>query len=1051
MTEDESRKDEARKLVAEVLGAEFNRDAFARLLAEMLGGFNPGKAGTFNGRYRPEAYRHFVSRYERIGQYVGPDESVTDLLVVELEHGGSAFRARAAQRAFVANYLKRRGEKNAALVAFHFPGETAWRFSLVRMEYRIRKTKTGKLAAKPKFSAVRRLSFLVGGKNTHTAQNQLAELIARKNPPNLDDLEGAFSVMPVTLEFFRAYRKLYERALSEVKKARDRSPAARADFKEKGIKPADFAKKLLGQIVFLHFLQRKGWLGVKPDGKWGDGSRDFLREQFQAARQGKTPFYEKILQPLFYEALRADRDDGFYAALQCRIPFLNGGLFEPLNGHNWGKAGLQLPDRLFSNGKQTPDGDDGDGILDVFARYNFTVAEDEPAEREVAVDPEMLGKVFENLIEEEARQAQGAYYTPREIVHFMCRESLRKHLAAETARRKIPAGESELNAFIEIADFVRETEELLAGKTRTGDMTNKIPLPAGIRRHAAKLDEILRQIRVCDPAVGSGAFVVGMMHEIIRLRAALAPALGIREADAYRMKRDAIRDSLYGVDKDGGAVDIAQLRLWLSMVVDEENPEKIQPLPNLDYKIVSGDTLTHIRNVFNNEKFWELEEKQDAFFNETRRTEKRQLRGDIERIVNELTGQHPELDPMVHFSRANREHGGFDIVIGNPPYDVLNEQRANPAQKKYAEEMRKLYKYSVSGGKINLYRLFIERGFQLACKGGVLSLIVPNTLLADLAAAGVRQMMAKDCALRFLIEFPERARVFESASQAVAIFLLEKGRKPSGFGLSIDTQTPDLPPASVVRAEWSKIREICGNELAIPLVRIQAEYALMEKIHKGATSLGALARIGLGDVNLTTNREFISNDKRPHLLVRGENISRYAVDLSDQNTDRRWIDFEMMRRKMSSRKFETIRFASGQERIACQNIANMGMPRRIIAGLIGKRVFVGHSANYIHPQIGVKWDVRALLAVLSSRLLNWRFKKTSSNNHVNVYELARLPFPCEVPSRTLSRLSALAAGILSAKRSDSRADTLGMEAEIDRMVYGLYGLTDREIALVEED
>ena len=112
------------------------------------------------------------------------------------------------------------------------------------------------------------------------------------------------------------------------------------------------------------------------------------------------------------------------------------------------------------------------------------------------------------------------------------------------------------------------------------------------------------------------------MHEIVRLRAALAPALGVREADTYQMKRDAIRESLYGVDKDGGAVDIAQLRLWLSMVVDEEDPDKIEPLPNLDYKIVPGDSLTSIRDVFINEKFWKLEELQDEFFGTTQRTQK---------------------------------------------------------------------------------------------------------------------------------------------------------------------------------------------------------------------------------------------------------------------------------------------------------------------------------------------------------------------------------------------------------------------------------------------
>ena len=1044
-------ENEARELVAKTLGAEFDRAAFARLLVNMLTDFNAEKRGTFAGKCLLEVYKNFVHQYDRIGQYVGPDKKTTDLLVVQLKRGGSAFRARAAQRAFVANYLKQRGGKDAALVAFYFPDEAAWRFSLVRMEYRIRKTRTGALAAEAKLSAVRRLSFLVGGKNTRTAQTQLAELIVRKKAPTLDELESAFSVMPVTREFFESYRRLYERVLAEVKKALRNSEDAKADFKEKKINPADFAKKLLGQIVFLHFLQRKGWLGVPMEGKWGDGPRDFLRERFDIAQKNKIPFYAKILQPLFYDALRNDSEDGFYAPMESRIPFLNGGLFEPFNGHSWGKAGLSLPDGLFSNQNETPEGDQGDGILDVFARYNFTVAEDEPAEREVAVDPEMLGKVFENLIEDDARKAQGAYYTPREIVHFMCRESLRRHLADEAARRKISASPSELDEFIEAADLARETEELLGGDSPK-DTRNKTPLPAKVRKCAAELDKILREIRVCDPAVGSGAFVVGMMHEIVRLRAALAPALGASEADTYQMKRDAIRESLYGVDKDGGAVDIAQLRLWLSMVVDEEDPDKIEPLPNLDYKIVSGDSLTFIRDVFNNEKFWELEELQDEFFGTTQRTQKNKLRSKIEKIVGELTGQHPELDPAVHFSRVHRKHGGFDIVIGNPPYDVLNEQREKPEQKEYATKMRKLYKHSFSGGKINLYRLFIERGFQLACKEGVLTLIVPNTLLADRAAAGIRQMIAHGGAMRFLIEFPESVKVFESVAQAVAIFLVDKGQKPSGFDLSIDTRTPELPPASVVRAEWEKIRDICGNDISIPLVRDKAEYALMKKLHTKTTSLGVLAKIGLGDVNLTNDRKYIFDTRCPNLLVRGENISRYAVDMSAENTDRRWIDYEMMGREMSSRKFETIRFSSGQERIVCQNVANMEMRRRIIAGLIGKRVFVGHSANYIYPRIGMKWTVRPMLAVLSSRLLNWRFKKTSSNNHVNIYELEHLPFPLKVPEKKMERLSELAEEILKARRAGADLESVKLaESEIDTLVYGLFGLTDREIALVERE
>ena len=1043
-------ENEAKELVANTLGAAFNRDAFARLLVNVLTAFNAEKRGTFAGKYLPKVYKNFVSRYDRIGQYVGPDDKTTDLLVVRLKRGGSAFRARAAQRAFVANYLKQRGGKDAALVAFHFPDEAAWRFSLVRMEYRIRKTRTGTLAAEAKLSAVRRLSFLVGGKNTRTAQDQLAELIVREQAPTLAELESAFSVMPVTREFFESYRRLYERVLAEVNKALRNSEDAKADFKEKKISPADFAKKLLGQIVFLHFLQRKGWLGVPMEGKWGDGPHNFLRERFDIARQNKIPFYAKILQPLFYDALRNDSEDGFYAPMESRIPFLNGGLFEPLNGHSWGKAGLSLPDGLFSNQNKTPEGDQGDGILDVFARYNFTVAEDEPAEREVAVDPEMLGKVFENLIEDDARKAQGAYYTPREIVQFMCRESLRRHLTDESARRKLSASASELDEFIEAADLARETEELLGGDNPK-NKKNKTPLPAKVRKCAAELDKILCEIRVCDPAVGSGAFVVGMMHEIVRLRAALAPALGAREADTYQMKRNAIRESLYGVDKDGGAVDIAQLRLWLSMVVDEEDPDKIEPLPNLDYKIVPGDSLASIRDVFNNEKFWKLEELQDEFFDETQRSRKNKLRSKIETIVDGLTGQHPELDPAVHFSRVHRKHGGFDIVIGNPPYDELDNTR-DAEKRQYVEKLRNLYQYSVRG-KINLYRVFIERGFQLTRKGGVLSLIVPNTLLADRYAAGVRQMMANNGALRFLIEFPESAHVFEVVTQATAIFLVNREKSRDFFDLSIKVQTPDLPPPSPIKVNWDSIRQIDGVELTIPLLREKAEVALIKKIHKNTSRLSDIAHIGKGDARLGKNGDKeISDFPCSHILVRGEHIQRYAVDLSDENQDRRWVDFPALVRNAKARRAIDVSYRVARERVVCQNVANMDQSRRIIASLIKKGTVTADSTNYIYPHIGVKWSVRALLAVLSSRLLNWRFKKTSSNNHVNVYELERLPLPSKVPEKKMERLSELAEEILKARRAGLDLESIQRaESEIDSLVYGLFGLTDREIALVERE
>jgi len=184
----------------------------------------------------------------------------------------------------------------------------------------------------------------------------------------------------------------------------------------------------LGQIVFLYFLQKKGWFGVERDAAWGTGPKNFLRQLFEKKHGTYKNFFNDILELLFYEALAKERDDAFYGNFNCKIPFLNGGLFDPINDYDWVHTDILLPDELFSNAIKTKEGDIGTGILDVFDRYNFTVKEDEPLEREVAVDPEMLGKVFENLLDVKDRKSRGTYYTPREIVHYMCQESLINYL-----------------------------------------------------------------------------------------------------------------------------------------------------------------------------------------------------------------------------------------------------------------------------------------------------------------------------------------------------------------------------------------------------------------------------------------------------------------------------------------------------------------------------------------------------------------------------------------------------------------------------------------------
>ncbi len=377
------------------------------------------KPSAYHGPYIPDAFKDHIRQYKRIGKYTDPGQTELDVLVVYLKKETSLERARTMQRNFVAHYLKNRGEKDAAIVAFCTDGLEDWRFSFVRMDYRTIQTESGKVKVKEDLTPARRYSFLVGrNEPNHTARQQLVPILEddRKNP-TLADIEHAFNIESVTKEFFNRYKDLFLKVKEELDNVVAVDQKIKTEFESKNIDTANFAKKLLGQIVFLYFIQKKGWLGVGKDRTWGTGPRNFMRRLFEKEIASYDNFFNDILEPLFYEALAIDRGDvSFYSRFNCKIPFLNGGLFEPINGYNWEETDILLKNDTFGE------------IFDTFDLYNFTVREDEPLEREVAVDPEMLGKVFENLLEVKDRKSKGAYYTPREIVHYMCQESLINYL-----------------------------------------------------------------------------------------------------------------------------------------------------------------------------------------------------------------------------------------------------------------------------------------------------------------------------------------------------------------------------------------------------------------------------------------------------------------------------------------------------------------------------------------------------------------------------------------------------------------------------------------------
>ncbi len=567
-------KKQAQALIKETFESPFDKNRFVGFVKNLL---NEVEEATFiyKGNYIPDAYEQYINTLERIGKYSDGEHKI-DILIAKLKKETSIERARTMQRNFVAWYLNgsRGGElKDAALVAFVAPNEEDWRFSLVKMDYRFEEGKKGRMRVKEEFTPAHRWSFLVGvNENSHTAQSQLVDLVADdERSPVLNQIEEAFNIEKVTKEFFEKYRELFlwtKETLDEVVK---KDKKIREDFEAKGVNTVDFSKKLLGQIVFLYFLQKKGWFGVKRDDNWGTGPRNFLRELFEGKHGTYKNYFNDILEPLFYEALARERDDNFYSRFNCKIPFLNGGLFDPIKNYDWVHTDIFLPNELFSNDFKTKEGDIGNGILDIFDRYNFTVKEDEPLEKEVAIDPELLGKAYEKFnairpdnydeyekalisgqsgAESQFNKQYGVYYTPREIVHYICQQSLINFLTTELDGKVI---KEDVESLIKYGEQVTENEAAVEAKGRETD-TYFYRLPESIRENAKLIDEKLTNIKVCDPAIGSGAFPVGMMSEIVKIRNVLSAYIKDSYRTSYGFKRECIEKSLYGVDIDAGAV-----------------------------------------------------------------------------------------------------------------------------------------------------------------------------------------------------------------------------------------------------------------------------------------------------------------------------------------------------------------------------------------------------------------------------------------------------------------------------------------------------------------
>lgn len=552
----------AKKLVEQVFNNCYDRIRFLDLIGNLLKSYDQD-----NKSINILNSSHQFNNFTFLGSYQNSNKEL-GVYEVEVTNLKTLLNARVAQRNLIASELKKEGYE-IGLASFYVKEENQWRFSLITFESSI-DLSSEKIKFIENLSPSKRQSFLAGiNEASHTAKKQLLNNLQLKQAPTLDSIQKAFELEPVNNDFYEQYKELHLKLTDYLQDFIKKDEVIAKDFEEKEVLPSDFSKKTLGQFIFLYFIQKKGWIKDinNPESQFS------LSELFENRFNYGDNFFNDLIEPIFYESLAKDGSiNNQYKVIKAfSFPYLNGGLFEPIRGYDWEKTNIIIPDSFFKNENKTKDGDIGDGLIDVFNRFNFTVYENDSIEQDIAVDPEMLGKVFENLLDIQDRKSKGAFYTPREIIRYMCQESIIEYLIKNI--------DGEISSDI-LKVFIKNHSTLQEMNFDESDLSV-------IAENAIDIDQLLANLLVCDPAVGSGAFPMGMLVEIVGARYALQPFLSQKQS-MYELKLHTIRHSLYGVDIDPSAVDIARLRFWLSLIIEEEQPT---PLPNLEHKLMQGNSL----------------------------------------------------------------------------------------------------------------------------------------------------------------------------------------------------------------------------------------------------------------------------------------------------------------------------------------------------------------------------------------------------------------------------------------------------------------------------
>jgi len=1073
--------------------------------------------------------------------------------------------ARGAERPVVTQLLR---EHPYALFVFSNKSQTDWHFLNVKFDEKAERRRL-----------FRRITVRPGaGLRTATERLQLLDLT--EIHPELFGItplaiqqrcDTAFDVKTVTEDFFREIANWYFWALKHARFPKDAPKEADGHDHISII-------RLITRLIFCWFVKEKG---LVPGELFDERHLSRMLAGFapDKSSEKESVFYKAILQNLFFATLNTEMDkrgwtkeeQNFMAHSLYRhrelfresadaldlfknIPFLNGGLFECLDkdlGENAKPRYIRIdgfsrrddsqpvvPDFLFFGGEREVDlsEDYGDkkfkrvpvrGLIHTFNRYNFTVEENTPIEEEVALDPELSGKVFENLLAAynpetgaTARKQTGSFYTPREIVNYMVDEALIACLKTKLESGfGVPASAGSSDAKPPEGGTPNLIEPRLRHLFAYNDEPHQFT-PAEVRALITAIDNL----KCLDPAVGSGAFPMGILHKLVfilgkldprneqwkerqiaRVRDTMATAEKIEDATArecavreleqqitgineafehneldYGRKLYLIENCIYGVDIQPIAVQIAKMRFFISLIVDQKiddaQPNRgVRPLPNLETKFVAANSLIGVnrpgqqmlRNREIDAKEAELRRVRQRHFDAKTpkqkakcREQDEKLRAEIAELLKgdgwdtatarKLASWNPyDQNASADFYDSEWMFGiidGFDVVVGNPPY-LASYSRESVGMSE-AEKSYFAAHYTSTSGRINTFILFTERSCTLAAKSAHVSFIVPKPFLMMTAYQKTRRLLIK-LSLRSVVAC--REEVFTGACVPTCIFLFQQKQSNPEHVFSIVEYGQE---GFAFLRNFPNLQALEDDECRINVTADEGAVEVLKRVSQVSTVLNDFCLVEDG-INPGPFREWLVTGKKVSekcvKLIEGRNFHRYLPI----TWNGKWFLWDKDAIKIRQKEHPTSIAVLGDPArfLVDSKIVTRQTADGIIATLDEAQCFSTNSVHTTRLRPGASVDLRFVLGILNSSLIRFFFQnqfkeKENAFPQVKVNKLRKIPIPSP-PKQEQQGISKRATDVLRTKQKNPAADTSALEREIDQQVYALYGLTPEEIKIVE--